>query len=56
LQGPKAGDVGLGFFDRRVEFLQLLSHGCLLAVDGDVVRAESVHQFMSQNVCEEGIE
>ena len=56
LQSPQPGDVRLRFFNRGIEFLQLLAHGRLLAVDGDVVRSQSVHQLVRQNVCEERIE
>ena len=37
LQRPEAGDVRLGFLDRRIELLQLLAYGRLFTVDRDVV-------------------
>ena len=56
LQRPQAGDVRLGFLDRAVGLLQLLPHGRRAAADGDVVRAEAVHQLVHQDVGEERVE
>ena len=56
LQCPQAGSVGLGFLDRTVKVLELLARRCLPAVDGDLLRAQAVHQFVRQDVGEEGLE
>ena len=56
LQRPQARHVGFRFFDRAVGILQLLTHRRRLAADGDVVRAEAVHQFVHQDVREEHVE
>jgi hypothetical protein len=53
---PQARDVRLRFLDRAVGFLQLLPHRRLPPADGDVVRAETVHQLVHQDVREEGVE
>src|SRR5690349_9480051 len=56
LERPKPGHVSLRFFDRGVEFLQLLAHGGFLAVHCNVVWSKSVHQLMAKNVRKKGIE
>ena len=56
LQGEEAGDVGFRFLERAAGFLHFLAHGRGFAVDGDVVRAEAVHQFVHHDVGEEGVE
>ena len=56
LDGEQSRDVGLRFLERAVGLLQLLPHGRLPAGDGDVVRPESVHQLVDDDVSEERLE
>src|SRR5471030_3292203 len=55
-QRVQAGDVGLGLFDGRIDFLQILARRRRLAVLLRDVRAEAVRNFMREDVGEEGIE
>ena len=56
LQRKQPRHVGLGLLDGAVGVLQLLANGCRTAADGDVVRAEAVHQLVHQDVREERVE
>ena len=56
LQREQSGNIGFRFLDRAVRFLQLLPHRGCAAADSDIVRSESVHQFMHEDVREEGFE
>ncbi len=56
LQHEQAGDVGLGLFDGAVELLQFLPRRGGASVDLNLVRADSVAQFVRQDVGEEVIE
>ena len=56
LQHEEAGDVGFGFFDGAVEFLQFLARRGVAPGDLDLVRADAVRHLVRQDVREEGIE
>src|SRR5215813_4795769 len=55
LERPQPGDVSFRLFYCRVELFQLLSDAGVRARDFDVVRSETVHQFVSQYMGEECI-
>ena len=53
---PLTRNIGFGLFDRGIQFFESLSNGGGLSAEFDAVRAEPMHEFVREDVCEERIE
>ena len=56
LQREQAGNVGLRFFNRAVQLLQFVPGCGIPALDFDLMRSETVHQFVGHDVSEKRFE